>query len=100
MTDRAWKANERMIAKYIGCQRIPVSGRQRGDNPDLDHPHLACEVKLRKTIPAWLKDAMDQAQASKRRKNDMPVVIIRERGQRVEDALIVTTLGEFRERYL
>jgi len=99
MTDKAWKHNERMIAKYIGGKRVPITGRQRGDAPDIEHNWLSVEVKLRQRVPEWIKDGMRQAEASKRR-SAMPVLIIREKGQRVEDALICTTLKEFRDRYL
>jgi hypothetical protein len=32
-----WKQAERRIADLLGGQRIPVTGRQRGDTPDIEH---------------------------------------------------------------
>ena len=101
MPEKPWKANERAIAKYIGGERVPVSGRARGDQPDIKHAFLSVEVKLREqnTVPAWIKTGMDQAQKSKVG-HQMPTLIIREKGQRVGDALICFPLKDFRDRYL
>ena len=64
MSDKRWKATERRIAALLGGRRVPVSGRGRGDAPDIAHPWLALEVKDRATLPAWLLDALDQAERS------------------------------------
>ena len=95
----AWKNNERMIAKYIGGERVPITGRQRGDAPDIKHHWLSVEVKLRMRIPAWIKNGIDQAEKSAVG-HQMPVLIIREKFQKADDALICMTLKEFRDRYL
>ena len=54
MPDRRWKQTERKVAALLGGQRVPVSGRGRGDAPDIDHTWLAVEVKDRASLPAWL----------------------------------------------
>lgn len=61
---KSWKTCERRIAAELGGSRIPVSGRDRGDAPDVDHPSLSIEVKSRKKLPAWLLDAIAQAEAA------------------------------------
>jgi hypothetical protein len=61
MTD--WKRTERKVAALLGGVRVPVSGRARGDAPDVAHARLSIEVKSRKELPAWLMDAMVQAEA-------------------------------------
>ena len=94
-----WKANERAIAKYIGGKRVPITGRQRGDAPDIAHNWLAVEVKYREAVPGWIHEGMDQAEAS-RRGVQCPVLIIRQKRQPVGDAMICMRLSEFRERYL
>ena len=48
-----WKACERRIADLLGGQRIPITGRQRGETPDIEHEALSIEVKLKKAFPAW-----------------------------------------------
>ena len=97
--DKAWKKNERMIANYIGGERVPITGRQRGDAPDIKHNWLSVEVKLRMRIPAWIKNGIDQAEKSAVG-HQMPVLIIREKFQKIDDAIICMTLKEFRDRYL
>jgi hypothetical protein len=43
---RDWKACERKIAEILGGVRVPVTGRQRGATPDVEHPSLSIEVKF------------------------------------------------------
>ena len=99
MADKAWKACERRIAKFIGGERVPITGRQRGDAPDIAHNWLSVEVKYRKKIPEWIKDAMRQAVASKRMRQ-MPCVILCEKGQKTEDNLIIFRLGDAKDHWL
>lgn len=99
MTDKPWKKNERMIAEAIGGKRVPVSGRTRGDQPDIEHNYLSIEVKLRASLPAWMHDAMDQATKSARG-NQTPCVILRHKGQRAHDAFVVFRLEPFRKRFM
>jgi hypothetical protein len=41
-------------AGFLGGQRMPVTGRQRGDTLDsIEHEALSIEVKSRKALPAW-----------------------------------------------
>jgi hypothetical protein len=93
MTEKCWKRAERRIAELLGGHRVPVSGRQRGDAPDVDHPTLSIEVKTRKSIPAWIEDAMKQAEASAR-DGQVPVAVLHQSGQRYRDALLVMRLGD------
>src|SRR5690606_6113413 len=63
------KQAERSIASRLGGTRVPVTGRQRGDAPDIEHPTLSIEVKAvgkgkRPLITERLKDALDQARAA------------------------------------
>jgi hypothetical protein len=99
MADKNWKKNERGTAKYIGGERVPITGRQRGDVPDIKHKWLAPECKLRKTIPGWILEGMEQAKAASRG-HQLPVLIIRQSGQSIEDSLICMPLKEFRDRWL
>ena len=63
-TRGARKAIERQWAELLGGKRVPVTGRQRGDAPDIEHPTLSIEVKAGKTISTRLSDGMEQAKAS------------------------------------
>jgi hypothetical protein len=50
MSDTRWKATERRIAALLGGRRVPVSGRGRGDQPDVAPPWFSLEVKDRDTL--------------------------------------------------
>jgi hypothetical protein len=93
MTEKSWKYAERRIAALLGGRRVPVSGRSRGDAPDVEHDLLAVEVKSRNTFPAWLEDALKQAEASAR-DGQLPVAILHGRRRRYGDALVVLRVSE------
>lgn len=89
-----WKTVERNIAKIIGGERVPITGRQRGSSPDILHPYLSVEVKERQTLPAWIHEAMEQAVAASLEKT--PIVILHEKGSKYENDLVVMKLSDFR----
>lgn len=93
---RDWKQAERRIAAILGGRRIPVSGRGRGDNPDIEHPVLSVEVKARATFPAWLEDALKQAELSAT-DGKTPVAVLHPDRRRYRDALVIVRLSEFAE---
>jgi len=94
MPDTRWKATARRIAALLGGRRVPVSGRGRGDQPDIAHPWLALEVKDRATLPAWLLDALDQAECAAT-PAQLPVAVLHRAGDRHDHALIVVRLADF-----
>ncbi len=94
MPDTRWKATERRIAALLGGRRVPVSGRGRGDAPDIDHPWLALEIKDRATLPAWLLDALDQAERSAT-PAQLPAAVLHRAGDRHDHALVVLRLADF-----
>ena len=91
---RDWKQAERRIAAILGGRRIPVSGRGRGDNPDIEHPTLSVEVKARAGFLAWLEDALRQAEVSAG-EGKTPVAVLHPDRARYSDALVVCRLSEF-----
>ena len=99
MADKIWKAFERRIAKYIGGERVPVSGRARGDKPDIDHSWLSVECKYKQRLPFWLHDAMAQAEASAMPRQ-LPCVILGERGKETGESFIVFRLRDARDQWL
>ncbi len=94
MPDTRWKATERRVASLLGGRRVPVSGRGRGDQPDIAHPWLALEVKDRATLPAWLLDALDQAERSAT-PAQLPAAVLHQAGDRHDQALVVLRLADF-----
>ena len=90
-----WKACERRIAELLGGQRVPVTGRQRGDTPDIEHATLSIEVKSRKSLPAWLLKALNQAQAATKDGKKMPVVVLHQDRTPYSRSLVVLKLKDF-----
>ena len=89
----AWKGTERAVAAILGGRRVPVTGRQRGDAPDVAHDRLSIEVKHRKEVPAWLLGAMAQAEAAAIG-GRLPVAVIHAHGARHADGLAVLRLRD------
>ena len=89
-----WKQAERRIAKLLGGRRIPISGRARGDCPDVEHPTLSIECKSRKKLPAWIEDAMKQAEASAK-DEQLPVVVLHQDRAPYAESLVVLRLEGF-----
>lgn len=94
MSEKPWKRNERRIAGLMGGRRVPISGRGRGDVPDIDHADFSIECKERTTFPAWLVTAMVQAKAATRG-NQTPLVVLHQAGQRHDRDLILLCLEDF-----
>ena len=101
MADKTWKHAERVIAKMLHGRRIPVSGRQRGDSADIEHPDLSPEVKHWKKVPGWtfIQDCLDQAVKSVRGEQ-VPIVVIHKTRTSYNDSLVIMTLDNFVERFL
>ncbi len=89
-----WKQAERRIADTLGGRRVPVSGRTRGDRPDIEHDTLSVEVKSRKCLPAWIENAIQQAKAASKN-GEQPVAVLHQDGTRYTDALVVIRLEDF-----
>ena len=94
MPDKSWKAFERRIAK-----RFP-SGRRRGPDTHGGKSDIVCdgfapECKLlgRPSFSAML----DAARQSERNAQDLqaPIAIVKKKGHRDRDALVVMRLEEF-----
>jgi hypothetical protein len=94
MSDQRWKATERRIAVLLGGRRVPVSGRARGDQPDVTHPWLSIECKDRATLPAWLLEALRQAEAAALG-TQLPIAVLHQAGARHDQALVVLRLADF-----
>ena len=98
---RAWKRDESEIARLLGGERVPVTGRQRGYRPDVDHPWLALEVKSWASLPQRVAEAMDQAEkaavwAKRREQRDkLPVAVIHGKSTHRGNSLVVMRLDDF-----
>ena len=96
MANTTWKASERAIAKRLGGQRVGNRGR---NTEDVAHSWLSVEVKSRRQLPAWLLNAMAQAERNAPA-GRLPVVVLHQVGQRHDGDLVVLRLGDFTEYML
>lgn len=87
-----WKSVERAIAKRLNGQRLGASGRATAD---VVNDWLSVEVKHRKTLPEWLKAALDQA--ANGAEGRLPIAILHESGQRHADDLVLIRLVDFED---
>ena len=94
--DKAWKAFERRIARVFG-------GKRRGPRPgsDVIAPGWSIECKLlsRPSYSAML-EACRQAEGERECPQDIPVGVIKRKGDRDSDALVVMRLAVFSEYFI
>lgn len=86
-----WKHVERKIAELLGGKRIPITGRARGETPDVEHELFSIEVKHRENLPLWLKDAYEQAVESVE-EDKIPIVILHEKYMKYTDSFVLITI--------
>ncbi|MGH7770942.1 MAG: hypothetical protein ACREQA_01750 [Candidatus Binatia bacterium] len=94
MPDKFWKAIERKVARMFGTERIGT--REGGQAPDWENSWTVGEVCCHE-VPKWVLRELAQAE---RRPTDRPklrLLVIHEKGKALDQALVVTRLGQFRE---
>lgn len=93
MPDKSWKAAERAVARILGGERVPVSGRIRGHAPDIAHASLSLEIKHRQSVPRWIESALQQAEASST-DGKLPVAVLHADGKPYADSLCLIRLQD------
>jgi hypothetical protein len=102
---RRWKSVERSLAKRLGGERVPVTGRTRGFAPDIRHELYAIEVKSRKTQYKLIAEALDQAEKAaafyleREEGKRIPIGLYHVTGEKLEDTYVFMRLGEFEEYF-
>ena len=81
--DKTWKALERKVARLLGGRRAGNTGMS---SPDVLHPLFSVEVKYRQRLPSLLSAGM--AQAKRAAKGKIPLLILKQKGQRGEYAVL------------
>ena len=97
MPDKTWKEAERQVARRFGTERTGPLGEEW---PDAVSQAYSIEVKHRRQLPQWLKEAVAQAQENGRLRapHHLPIVVLHEYGGEYDDCLvIVPTLAQFVE---
>lgn len=102
---RRWKGVELALAKRLGGERVPVTGRTRGYAPDVRHPWLAIEVKSRKSQLVIIREMLDQAVKAaewyKRRGEGerLPIGAYHVTGQHLDNAYVFLRLKDFEDYF-
>ncbi len=73
MAEARWKRHERQVARALGGERAPVSGRP---SPDALTERWAVEVKVRRVLPRWLTTALSQVEAGARASGRLPLLVL------------------------
>ena len=78
----AWKGFERVVARFFGTERVPLSGSNSKHNTNSDslHDKLYIECKLRNKFSLWslFKDTEDKAKVECK----IPIVAIKQKGEK------------------
>jgi hypothetical protein len=90
VSDKAWKAAERSVARKLGMRRTPLSGGNSAHTrSDTLHHELFVEVKLRKRPPLW--DELLELRVRARAAGKEPLLVL-ERPSGAPRRLFVTDL--------
>lgn len=80
MADKAWKAFERVVAKFFGCQRNSLSGgNSKVSRSDTTHSKFFIECKLHASPAIWSLYEETREKAKKEKK--LPVVAVRKKNK-------------------
>ncbi len=97
MTDIAWKSWERTVAIFFGGKRRGAyTGDGRSGKPDIIKPGWSIECKLL-SRPGFadLLAAAIQAEENREEPGDIPVAVVKRKGDHVTSALVVMRLETF-----
>lgn len=95
-TVKKWKRFETRVAKYLGGERIPVTGKGRGDR-DVETPLLCIQTKYRNAIWATLLRWMDEICLTSLTHRKTGVLVLAKPGMDTGDALVVMRLRDFQD---
>ena len=96
MADKAWKAYERRSANRWGTVRIGPTG---DDGADFVSEFLYVQCKLRKSIPLWLLEAIDNAVNAAKGTEKKGVALVKKLNMRDDDSIVLMRLKDFEEFY-
>jgi hypothetical protein len=87
MSDKAWKACERRMARDVGVDRIPVTGERHG--ADFTDAIAAYQLKVRRMLPSWLWHWLGGIQATAATQGKSGILVLKTPGQKDTDALVI-----------
>ena len=91
MPEPLWKQTERRVAKFLGGEVTERIGRK---GVDVRTDWLAIEIKTRKTLPLWLKDAVAYAR-KEAAEAKLGIAVLHELNS--HNDLVVLSIHDFRQ---
>lgn len=88
MPNTGWKQFERRIAQKTGGRRVGTMNKE-----DVEHPLFSFECKLYKSLPKGITGMMGQAE--KNAENKIPILVMKEKGRKDDNALVVMLLKDW-----
>lgn len=93
MTEKAWKRDEKKIARLFGTERTPLSGGNgKQTRSDTLHPDLFIEIKRRKSFP--FRTVFGKLQEPARRERKIPVMVLHQSGSRTASSMVILQLSD------
>ena len=78
---KTWKAIERQICRYFGCERTPLSGStSRHTKADCLHPRLFIEVKYRQKM--WIWELWEKTKKLAKEEKKIPVICLKQKSKK------------------
>lgn len=87
MSEKGWKRAERMLARDVGSERIPVTGEREG--ADFASDAFSYQLKVRRSLPAWLFRWIDGIRANATGTGRTGVLVLNLPRRPRRDALVV-----------
>lgn len=87
MKARSWKAAETRFARDVGSERKPCDGSR--DGADFADGIACYQLKVRRSIPAWLWTWLTGIQGTARATNRAGVLVLKHPRQEDTDAVVV-----------
>lgn len=94
MNRGTWKRRERGVAKRLGGERLPVSGRTK-DEPDAETPLLCIQSKHGRNRPGYLREWLSGICRVAKDRGKSGMVIWSVMREREDDALVIMRLADF-----
>jgi hypothetical protein len=87
MADRGWKRAERMLARDVGTERIPVTGERHG--ADFRSGPVAYQLKVRGGLRAWLFTWLDGICSAGASRSQIGALVLNRPRRPRRDALVI-----------
>ena len=93
-TVKKWKRFESRVAKALGGERVPVTGKGRADR-DVEAGMFYYQTKYRDKIPSWLFEWLDGIVLTAKRAEKVGALVLNQPGRDTADALVVVRFSDW-----